>query len=169
LIQCQTAQVLWHRSLPLAHIICCYGSNAAPTYMFYMVKNERKTLILLLKFLLSIAVSLLCRISCLKHVSTLFLFFFLVVLGLELDLHLESLHWPFFGRDFLRQVLRTICPGWFWTSVLLISASWVARIPGVSHWHTAVSLFLKTVWWEVHFSCRKRHCVCRIEEGHGYF
>jgi hypothetical protein len=29
--------------------------------------------------------------------------------------------------------LWTICPVWLWT-VLLISASWVARIIGMSHW-----------------------------------
>jgi hypothetical protein len=27
--------------------------------------------------------------------------------------------------------------GWLWTTVLLIFASWVARITGVSHWHLA--------------------------------
>jgi hypothetical protein len=36
---------------------------------------------------------------------------------------------------------RTICPGWLWTAILLISASWVARITGVSHWHTAPGQF----------------------------
>jgi hypothetical protein len=33
---------------------------------------------------------------------------------------------------------RTICPGWLWTVSLLISASWVARITGVSHWLPAI-------------------------------
>jgi hypothetical protein len=27
----------------------------------------------------------------------------------------------------------TICPDWLWTAILLISASWVAKITGVSH------------------------------------
>jgi hypothetical protein len=31
-------------------------------------------------------------------------------------------------------VLGTICPAWLWTVIFLISASWVARIIGVSHW-----------------------------------
>jgi hypothetical protein len=31
--------------------------------------------------------------------------------------------------------LWTICLGWPQTAVLLISASWVARITGMSHWH----------------------------------
>jgi hypothetical protein len=33
---------------------------------------------------------------------------------------------------------QTICPGWLWTTILLISASWVARITGVSHWPPAL-------------------------------
>jgi hypothetical protein len=36
--------------------------------------------------------------------------------------------------------LQTICPGWLWTAFFLISASWVARITGMSHWHPALSL-----------------------------
>jgi hypothetical protein len=31
--------------------------------------------------------------------------------------------------------------GWLWTAMLLISASWVARITRVSHWHLAPVLF----------------------------
>jgi hypothetical protein len=38
---------------------------------------------------------------------------------------------------------RTICLGWLWTGILLISASWVARIIGVRHWWDArLHLFL---------------------------
>jgi hypothetical protein len=37
----------------------------------------------------------------------------------------------FFWEDF------TICLGWLWTIIFLISASWVARITGGSHWHPA--------------------------------
>jgi hypothetical protein len=33
--------------------------------------------------------------------------------------------------------LWTVCLGWFWIMILLISASWVARITGVSHWYPA--------------------------------
>jgi hypothetical protein len=36
----------------------------------------------------------------------------------------------FFFQD---RVSQTICPGWFQITTLLISASWVARITGVSH------------------------------------
>jgi hypothetical protein len=32
------------------------------------------------------------------------------------------------------RVSWTICPGWLWTSILLISAAWVPRITGVSYW-----------------------------------
>jgi hypothetical protein len=34
---------------------------------------------------------------------------------------------------FWDRVLWTVCLGWLWTTILLISASWVARITGVSH------------------------------------
>jgi hypothetical protein len=47
-------------------------------------------------------------------------------------------------------VSQTICPGWLETSILLISASWVARITGMSHWHWAQVCFLKAVYiWEI--------------------
>jgi hypothetical protein len=38
---------------------------------------------------------------------------------------------------FWDRVLQTICSGWLWTVILLISASWVARVTGVSHWSPA--------------------------------
>jgi hypothetical protein len=34
---------------------------------------------------------------------------------------------------FQDRVSRTICPCWLWTMILLISASWVVRITGMSH------------------------------------
>jgi hypothetical protein len=40
---------------------------------------------------------------------------------------------------FWDRVSWTICPGWFQTTMLLISASWVARIIGMSHQHPAYS------------------------------
>jgi hypothetical protein len=43
------------------------------------------------------------------------------------------------------RVSRTICLGWLQTGILLISASWVARITGVSHWCPALHKFLKEV------------------------
>jgi hypothetical protein len=51
------------------------------------------------------------------------------------DLHLEWLTSPFLWRVFWDRVSWTICPGWLWTSILLISASRVARIAGVSQQH----------------------------------
>jgi hypothetical protein len=49
-------------------------------------------------------------------------------------LHLEPLHWPYFCEGFFEmESRRTICLGWLWTVILLISASWVARITGMSH------------------------------------
>jgi hypothetical protein len=45
----------------------------------------------------------------------------------------------FWDRD-----LRIICLGWFWTMLLLISASWVARITGMSHWCPAFLPFVNS-------------------------
>jgi hypothetical protein len=45
--------------------------------------------------------------------------------------------WGFF-QD---RVSWTICPDWLWTMIFLISASWVARITGVSHWRPAQAIF----------------------------
>jgi hypothetical protein len=42
---------------------------------------------------------------------------------------------------FLDRVSQTICPVWLWTVVLLICASWEARITGVSWW-LALAVFL---------------------------
>jgi hypothetical protein len=40
------------------------------------------------------------------------------------------------------RILWTICPGWLPNVILLISASWVARITGVSHQRCCVYYFL---------------------------
>jgi hypothetical protein len=72
-------------------------------------------------------------------------FFFFVALGLEYRAYtLSHSISPFCVRYFWDRVSWTICPGWLWTAILLISA-WVARIIGVSHWHPA------TIWYYIHF------------------
>jgi hypothetical protein len=66
-------------------------------------------------------------------------FFFLVNLGFELRASWwQSRHstscstLPDFFCDgyFWDRVSQTICPGWTWTIILLISASWLAKITG---------------------------------------
>jgi hypothetical protein len=48
----------------------------------------------------------------------------------------------FFYEGFFRdRVSRTVCLGWLLTVILLVSASWVARIIGVSHWCLAKLCF----------------------------
>jgi hypothetical protein len=47
-------------------------------------------------------------------------------------LHLEPIPANFCDEFFRDKFLWTICPGWLWPVILLISASWVARIIGVS-------------------------------------
>jgi hypothetical protein len=63
-----------------------------------------------------------------------------VVLGLNS----EPLPWatptaPFCEVFFCDKVWQTVCLDWLWTVILLISASWVARITGVSHQHSALT------------------------------
>jgi hypothetical protein len=44
-------------------------------------------------------------------------------------LHLEPLCQPFFVKDFFKiGSSKPFSPGWLWTSILLIFASWVAKI-----------------------------------------
>jgi hypothetical protein len=50
----------------------------------------------------------------------------------------------FCGGFFRDKVWWTICPGWLGNVILLISASPVARIAGVSHWHPAALVIFKT-------------------------
>jgi hypothetical protein len=63
------------------------------------------------------------------------------VLGLELRAYtLNHSTSTFMWRMFSR-VWWTICLGWLWTLILLISASWVARIIIVSHRNPSWLLF----------------------------
>jgi hypothetical protein len=59
-----------------------------------------------------------------KHFSFFLSFFLFAVLRLELGLHLEPLHQPFFVKDFFQdRVSRNYLPGWLRTTVLQVSAS----------------------------------------------
>jgi hypothetical protein len=62
------------------------------------------------------------------------LFFFFCGTGLELRvLTLSHSTSPVFVMGFFQdRVSQTICPGWLWTTIFLISASWVAGITGMS-------------------------------------
>jgi hypothetical protein len=68
----------------------------------------------------------------------------LCLLGLELRAYtLSHSTSPFFFKGFLQDwVSWTVFPGLAWTVILLISASWVARITGVSHWCLDTSVVL---------------------------
>jgi hypothetical protein len=69
----------------------------------------------------------------------------LMLLGTA-SLPLEPL---FYVGYFENRVSWTICSGWPWTLILLISASGVARITGVSHWFLALLGF----WLGFHEIC----------------
>jgi hypothetical protein len=58
-------------------------------------------------------------------------------------LHLEPLHQSLFVMGFVKIGSRELfCPGWLETLILLISASWVVRITGMSHWCLTICLFI---------------------------
>jgi hypothetical protein len=59
-----------------------------------------------------------------------------------------SLPTPFFVMGFFwDRVFWTICLVWLWTVILLISASWLARITGVSHQCSSyILIFIKETW-----------------------
>jgi hypothetical protein len=62
-------------------------------------------------------------------------------------LHLEPLHQPFFVNFFFFCKIGShelFAWGWLQTTILLISASWVGRITGVSLQHLVIAYLLKT-------------------------
>jgi hypothetical protein len=75
-------------------------------------------------------------------------FFLFAVLGLELRAFTLSHSTSLIFEDhfFWDRVSWTICQGWLRTMILLISATWVARITGVSHWHPAQGLVLSLTY-----------------------
>jgi hypothetical protein len=69
-----------------------------------------------------------------------------VVLGIELRAYTLShstsplLGWGFFWDRVSQELFAR---GWLWIKILLISASWVASIIGMSHWCTNFFFFFK--------------------------
>jgi hypothetical protein len=77
------------------------------------------------------------------HVVFWFFFFLCGTGAWTQGLHLEPFHQPFFVKGFFEiGSRRTMCLGWLGTSILLISASWLARITGMSHQSPATCSFL---------------------------
>jgi hypothetical protein len=62
-------------------------------------------------------------------------------------LYLEPLHQSFFCIGiFWDKLSPAICPGWLWSVILLITASWVAMITALSHQHSSVFVFILKGW-----------------------
>jgi hypothetical protein len=92
----------------------------------------------------------------LSHTSSLFcsgyLFIFCGTGAWTQGLHLEPFHQPFFlwWVGFQDRILRTVFLGWLWTEILLIFASWIAKIIGISNWCPAAPvIFGDGVWWTI--------------------
>jgi hypothetical protein len=82
-----------------------------------------------------------------------------VVLEWTQGLHLEPFLQAFIVIVFFRvRISRTICPDWLQTTILLISASWVAGIIDVNHQRLPWNLdFLKRTWkWKEDYLGRGR-------------
>jgi hypothetical protein len=83
--------------------------------------------------------------------SLIYLFF--MVLGIEQKAsNLSHSTIPFLMMGlFQERVSRTICHWWLGTTLLLISASWLAKITGMSHWHPVGIHFLGSlVFWALY-------------------
>jgi hypothetical protein len=98
------------------------------------------------------------RAYTLSHDTSPLVFFFCVcvcvcvcvVLELELRAYTLKLHQPLFVKGFFQdRVLQTVCTGWLWTTILLISTSWIARITGLSHWCPAHQPFFVVGFLEI--------------------
>jgi hypothetical protein len=76
-------------------------------------------------------------------------FFFFNTRASTQGLHLEPLHQPYFCEGcFEIRSCKLFAQGWLQTVILLISAPWVARITGMSHWCLgALNLLLLSVYW----------------------
>jgi hypothetical protein len=76
---------------------------------------------------------------------------------------LEPFHQPYLCEGFFwDRVSWAVCPGWVWTSILLIYASWVARLTGGSHRRLAVLGSLRTAFALTTTPCEHAlMCVCQ--------
>jgi hypothetical protein len=119
---------------------------------------NNKQFLLLLLFFFFVVLEFELKASCLPDrgcttwVMSQPFFFFFLVLGLELKAFtLNHSASPFCDRYFQDRFSQTICPSWLRTTILLISASWVAKITGMSHQHLALpfcfSYFSDKVLW----------------------
>jgi hypothetical protein len=108
-------------------------------WISFMVKDGEK----FFTYMFAFCISENCPIHLLIYSLDSFFFFFLV-LRFELRAYIPwttppALFWDGFFWD---RVSWTICPGWLWNLILLISAFWVIRITGVSHWCLATFVLL---------------------------
>jgi hypothetical protein len=63
--------------------------------------------------------------------------------------------------------LRTLCRGWFRTAILLFTASWVARVTGMSHRRYLHCSLLATpsflCAWSIPHHLKRGHLLCPVD------
>jgi hypothetical protein len=152
-------QRLWKDSISVSRTNCVPKKTANPRYLCLRITSDTEHMLgeacTCLHFL---------GLSCLLVSFLLFFFFFFCSTGAWTQgLHLEPLHQPYACKGFFMiGFLELFCLGWLWTMILLISASWVARITGVSHQLQALELTLNSFGSIRQFSHLKS--LCRAED-----
>jgi hypothetical protein len=133
------SSVLYHLSHSATPVLCCvfqdWGFWTTPPLLSHSASLRAMSLFAFVLY------SLLCW----PHNSPQYIFF--SVLGFELRANsLSHSTSPFFEGLLQDRILRTTCPGWLWTVILLISATWVTRVTGVSHhWCQATSVHFYSI------------------------
>jgi hypothetical protein len=129
------SEITFLPSLPLSKSSSCYWTHVFPTSIHFFnykpwVDSDSHVKIAMPFSAFS------CKHHTCRQPQTL-QFFFFAELRFEFKAytlsHSSSPFCGFFFFFFLYRVRKTICPGWLQTTILLISASWVARITGMSH------------------------------------
>jgi hypothetical protein len=78
-------------------------------------------------------------------------------------LHLEPLHQLLFVVDYFQdRVSGTVCMGWLWTMILLISASWVVRITAFSHSAQGMHTYMYLHTYVERYTCEYKYVRVQI-------
>jgi hypothetical protein len=133
--QCISVPLSWH---PCQHLLIF-------VFLIIAILIAVRWNTMLFQFSFSWWLKMLNISSAVLYISSFLLFFFFSTGVWTQGLDFEPLHQPFLTDGLFRdRVFRNICPDWLWTTILLISASWVAGITDMNHQClTCISSFKK--------------------------